>query len=64
MNDIFIDLTNAYLYMWNLCLEVWRFTDSIKITLGVLHFTLFDLFISIIAISIIWEIFLIKVLLG
>ena len=57
-----INLTEAYLYMWNLCLDVWRWTDSINITLGPITFTLFELFISLIALFIIWEMLFIKLL--
>lgn len=62
MQGHYINLTDAFLYMWNLCFEVWRWTDSIHITLGPITFTLFELFISLIALFIIWEMFFIKVL--
>lgn len=54
-----VNITQAYTYMWNLCLEVWRWTDSVNITLGPLSFTLFELFISMLALWIIWEMFMI-----
>lgn len=57
-----VNLTDSYLYMWNLCLDVWRWTDSINIVLGPVSFTLFDLMISLIALSIVWEMIFMKLL--
>lgn len=62
MNGHYVNLTEAYLFMWNICLEVWRWTDSIHITLGPITFTLFELFISLIALYIIWEMLVVKLL--
>lgn len=53
-----VDITAAFTYFWNICLEVWRWCDSINITLGPLTFSLFELFISLIALFIIWEMIL------
>lgn len=50
-----VDITSAYQYMWSLCLDIWRWLDSVHIVLGPVYFTLFELMISVLAIMIIWE---------
>lgn len=59
MNTINVNLTSAYLYAWDLCLSVWRWADSINLTLGPVSFTLFELCISMLALFIIWDMFVI-----
>lgn len=64
MTGHYVDITESFTYFWNICLEIWRWCDSIHITLGPITFTLFELFISIIALFIIWEMIFRLVLAG
>lgn len=53
-SDKYVDITSGWQFFWNLCLMIWEWLDSIKLTLGVITFSLFDLFVSIFALLIVW----------
>lgn len=59
MSTIDVDITSAWAYVWKLILDQWAWLMGIQIHFGPFTTNLFDLFISLIAILIIWEMVLV-----
>lgn len=50
-----INITESFEFIWGVCLQIFEWARSVSITLGPASFTLMQLFISLIAMSIVWS---------